>query len=287
MIKSVTVYQKQDKSDAFTMVLKEPTNVTESDGLVIDKIDGLGPVKADINTTEMVVDGDLFNTARIGKRNIVLDLIFYSESGTGIEDVRQETYRLFPMKRQVYIEIETDNRTLRSRGYVEENDPEIFSNMSKTQISLICPDPKMYELTDQSTELDINDETEIEYKGEVEVGGYLTLTIGSAVTAPVHDGVPAFTISFANPDGEAQSIDIFTPNDGFEAGDVITICTISGQKSVIWTDTADADHNVLNLINQNPDWFVVKPGINSVRVTDSNSALTSATFVNNICYEGV
>lgn len=287
MIKSVTVYQKQDKSDAFTMVLKEPTNVTESDGLVIDKIDGLGPVKADINTTEMVVDGDLFNTARIGKRNIVLDLIFYSESGTGIEDVRQETYRLFPMKRQVYIEIETDNRTLRSRGYVEENDPEIFSNMSKTQISLICPDPKMYELTDQSTELSINDETEIEYEGEVEVGGYLTLTIGSAVTAPVHDGVPAFTISFANPDGEAQSIDIFTPNDGFEAGDVITICTISGQKSVIWTDTADADHNVLNLINQNPDWFVVKPGINSVRVTDSNSALTSATFDNNICYEGV
>lgn len=287
MIKSVTVYQKQDKSDAFTMVLKEPTNVTESDGLVIDKIDGLGPVKADINTTEMAIDGDLFNTARIGKRNIVLDLIFYSESGTGIEDVRQATYRLFPMKRLVYIEIETDNRTLRSQGYVEENEPEIFSNMSKTQISLICPDPKMYELTDQSTELNINDETELEYEGEVEVGGYLTLTIGSAVTAPVHDGVPAFTISFANPDGEAQSIDIFTPNDGFEAGDVITICTISGQKSVIWTDTADADHNALNLINQNPDWFVVKPGINSVRVTDSNSALTSATFDNNICYEGV
>lgn len=287
MIKSVTVYQKQDKSDAFTMVLKEPTNVTESDGLVIDKIDGLGPVKADINTTEMVVDGDLFNTARIGKRNIVIDLIFYSESGNGIEDVRQETYRLFPMKRLVYFEIETDNRTLRTKGYVEENDPEIFSNTSKTQISLICPDPKMYELVDQSTELDINDETEIEYEGEVEVGGYLTLTIGSAVTAPVHDGVPAFTISFANPDGEAQSIDIFTPNDGFEAGDVITICTISGQKSVTWTDTADADYNVLNLINQNPDWFKLKPGINSVRVTDSNSALTSATFDNNICYEGV
>lgn len=287
MIKSVTVYQKQDKSDAFTMVLKEPTNVTESDGLVIDKIDGLGPVKADINTTEMVVDGDLFNTARIGKRNIVIDLIFYSESGNGIEDVRQETYRLFPMKKLVYFEIETDNRTLRTKGYVEENDPEIFSNTSKTQISLICPDPKMYELIDQSTELDINDETEIEYEGEVEVGGYLTLTVGSAVTAPVHDGVPAFTISFANPDGDAQSIDIFTPNDGFEAGDVITICTISGQKSVTWTDTADADHNVLNLINQNPDWFVVKSGINSVRVTDSNSALTSATFDNNICYEGV
>lgn len=287
MIKSITVYQKQDRSDTFTMVLTDPTNVTNKTGFVIDKIDGLGPVEADINTTEMVIDGDLFNTARIGKRNIVLDLIFYSETGTGIEDVRQRSYQLFPIKKLVCIEIETDNHILKTQGYVEKNEPEIFSNMSKTQVSLICPDPKMYDLVHTHTVLDINDETEIEYEGEVEVGGYLTLEIGASVTAPVHEGVPAFTIAFVNPDGDAQSIDIYTPNDGFENGDVLTICTITGQKSVIWTDTADADHNALNLINQNPDWFVIKPGVNSVRVTDSNSALTSAAFDNDICYEGV
>ncbi|MBO7448732.1 MAG: phage tail family protein [Clostridiales bacterium] len=287
MIKKVTVYQKQDRSDAFTMVLTSPTNVTNKTGFVIDKIDGLGPVEADINTTEMVVDGDLFNSARIGKRNIVMDLIFYSETGTGIEEVRQYSYRLFPIKKMIYIEVETDNRTLWTQGYIEKNEPNIFSDESATQVSIICPDPKWYELLNQETTLDINDEIEIDYDGEVEVGGYLTLTIDNDITAPVHDGVPAFTVSFANEDGTAQSIDIYTPNEGFIQGDVLTICTITGQKSCVWTDTADADHNALNLLNQNPDWFSLKSGINTVRVTDSNSALASAEFINPVCYEGV
>ena len=287
MIKKVTVYQKQDRSDAFTMVLTSPTNVTNKTGFAIDKIDGLGPVEADINTTEMVVDGNLFNSARIGERNIVLSLIFYSETGTGVEEVRQRSYQLFPTKRLVWIEVETDYRTIRTQGYVEKNEPDIFSDESKTQVSIICPDPKWYDLENTTTELDINDETEIEYTGEVEVGGVLTLTIGSDIVAPVHDGVPAFTISFANPDGDAQSIDIYTPNEGFTTGDVLTISTIPGEKSCIWTDTADADHNALNLLNQNPDWFKLKPGINSVRVTDTNDAIETVTFYNDICYEGV
>ena len=287
MIKKVTVYQKQDQSDAFTMVLTSPTNVSNATGFVIDKIDGLGPVEADINTTEMVVDGDLFNSARVGKRNIVMDLAFYSETGTGIEEVRQKSYKLFPMKKQVYIEIETDNHTLKTKGYVEKNEPDIFSQESATQVSIICPDPKWYGLLNQETELDINNEVEIEYTGEVEVGGYLTLTIGSSVVAPVSGGIPAFTVSFTNEDGTAKSIDIYTPNGGFVAGDILTICTLTGEKSCIWTDTADADNNALNLINQNPDWFTVKSGVNTVRVTDSNSALESAIFVNPVCYEGV
>jgi len=287
MIKKVTVYQKQDRSDAFTMVLTSPANVSAETGFAIDSIDGLGPVEAEINTTEMVVDGDQFNSARIGKRNIVMNLQFYSETGTGIEEVRQRSYKLFPTKKSIYVEVETDNRTLWTQGYVEKNAPDIFVEESITQVSIICPDPKWYALIKQTTELDINDETEIEYLGEVEVGGVLTIEIGSAVSAPVHDGVPAFTVAFANPDGDAQSIDIYTPNDGFEAGDVLTICTIVGEKSVVWTDTADADHNSFNLINQNPDWFKLKPGTNSVRVTDSNNAISSIDFVNSVCYEGV
>lgn len=287
MIKKVTVYQKQDRSDAFTMVLTSPTNVTNKTGFVIDKIDGLGPVEADINTTEMVVDGNLYNSARIGERNIVLSLIFYSETGTGVEEVRQRSYQLFPTKRLVWIEVETDYRTIRTQGYVEKNEADIFSDESKTQVSIICPDPKWYDLLHTTTELDINDETEIEYTGEVEVGGVLTLTIGSDIVAPVHDGIPAFTISFANPDGDAQSIDIYTPNEGFTAGDILTITTIPGEKSCIWTDTADADHITLNLLNQNPDWFKLKPGINSVRVTDTNNAIETVIFSNDTCYEGV
>jgi hypothetical protein len=288
MIKKVTVFKKSDKSDAFTMVLNNPTNVTDSTGFVVDNIDGLGPVDAEINTTEMVVDGDLFNSARIGKRNIVIDLIFYSETGTGIEEVRQFSYSLFPIKRSVYIEIETDNRKLWTQGYVEKNEPSIFSNTEGNQVSLICPDPKWYDSENIIDEdLDLNDEITIEYDGEVEVGGLLELTVGSAITKPVSAGIPAFTISCANSDGEAQLINIYTPNTGFAVGDVIKINSVKGNKSCIYTDTADADHNALNLLNQNPDWIKLTSGENAIRVTDSFSALTSATYTSKICYEGV
>lgn len=288
MIKKVTVYQKPDKSDAFTMVLTSPTNVSNKTGFVIGKIDGLGPVEADINTTEMVVDGDQFNSARIGKRNIVLELIFYSETGTGIEEVRQKSYKLFPTKKQVYIEVETDNHTLWTKGYVEKNEPDIFSDMCKTQVSIICPDPNMYDTSGaQVTLLLPNDEVSMEYEGDVEIGGYLTLVVGSEVTAPVSEGVPAFTISCVNESGDAKSIQVFTPTDGFVQGDMIRICSITGNKSCIWTDTAEADNNALNLLNQNPDWITVQSGLNNIRVDDPNSALEDGYFENLISYEGV
>lgn len=288
MIKKVTVFHNPDKSDAFTMVLTDPTNVTDETGFAINNIEGLGPVEADINTTEMVVDGDLFNSARVGKRNIVFELEFYSESGSGIESTRQYSYQLFPIKKMVYIEIETDNRTVWTKGYVEKNEPLIFSDKSGSQVSIICPDPKWYDSDgDMSTQIIPNTSTTIEYDGEVETGGTLNMIIGSDVEAPVYAGTPAFTITCANSDGDAQLIEVFTPNEGFHQGDVISIKSITGDKGCIWTDTADADHNALNLISQNPNWIVFKPGLNTIMVTDPNSAIEEAVFVNPICYEGV
>lgn len=288
MIKKVTVFQKSDKSDAFTMVLTDPTNVSDATGFAIDKIDGLGPVEAEINTTEMVVDGDLFNSARIGKRNIVMDLIFYSETGTGVEEVRHRSYQIFPTKKNVYVEVETDYRKVWTQGNVEKNEPEIFSETEGNQVSIICPDPKWYDSDNIIDEaLTINDETSIEYTGEVEVGGYLELTVGTAIVKPVSGGQPAFTISCANPDGSAQLLNVFTPVDGFEVGDVIKINSITGKKSCIYTDSADADHNALNLLNQDPDWIKLTPGVNNIRVTDNDLALSSARYLSRICYEGV
>lgn len=288
MIKKVTVFKKSDKSDAFTMVLTSPINVSVDSGFMIDKIDGLGPVDAEINTSEMVIDGDHFNSARIGKRNIVLNLLFYSESGNGIEEVRQFSYRLFPIKKNVYIEIETDNRKVWTQGYVEKNEPDIFKEMEGNQVSLICPDPKWYDSENIIEEsLTLNAETNVDYAGELSVGGYLELTVGTAITKPVSERVPAFTVSCANSNGDAQLIDIYTPISGFEAGDVIKINSVPGNKDCIYTDTADADHKALNLLNQNPDWIKLEYGRNNIRVTDSFSALSSATFTSRICYEGV
>lgn len=119
-------------------------NSSYSSGFNIRQIDGLGPVKANIVTTKNVTsDGDIYNSARADKRNIVLTLGFDIRTNLGlnmIEDVRHKSYQFFPLKSLVKINIETDKRTLYTYGYVESNEPNIFSNDETAQISVICPD---------------------------------------------------------------------------------------------------------------------------------------------------
>lgn len=116
---------------------------SENSGFNIRSIDGLGPVKANINTTKNVLyDGDIYNNARADKRNIVIELGFVITPEIGlktIEDCRLKAYKYFPLKKRLRFIVETDNRTLYADGYVESNEPNIFSEDETTRISIVCP----------------------------------------------------------------------------------------------------------------------------------------------------
>ena len=103
MIQSVTV--TNPKGESLKLVLRDP----ESSGLIIQEISGLGPSKANINSTELAtMDGSIFASARATERNIVLTLILLPIPS--IETVRQKTYSFFPIKKAVTLLVETDNR---------------------------------------------------------------------------------------------------------------------------------------------------------------------------------
>lgn len=98
----------------------------EESGFIIKSVTGLGPGKANINTTEIATnDGSLFNSSRMPSRNIVISLAYMWKDS--IEDVRQLSYKYFPIKKKLTMLIETDNRQAEIEGYVESNDPTIFS----------------------------------------------------------------------------------------------------------------------------------------------------------------
>lgn len=137
MIKSVTVINHLNEK--LKLELMRP----EKSGFAVTKIEGLGPVKADIHTVEVSSrDGSSYNSARANQRNIVVYLKFLFQNS--IEDVRHKSYRYFPVKKPITLIFETDNRTLGIDGYVEANDPDIFSNSEGAQISIICPNPYFY-----------------------------------------------------------------------------------------------------------------------------------------------
>ena len=137
MIKSITVTNYL--GDSLKLELENP----EKSGFLVGSVSGLGAGTATINTTEMATsDGAMYNSAKIPSRNIVLTLMFLWKET--IEETRHLSYKYFPLKKPVTLLVETDDRLAEIEGYVETNDPTIFSSAEGSDISIICPDPYFY-----------------------------------------------------------------------------------------------------------------------------------------------
>lgn len=146
MIKSVTVTNHLGES--LILELTRP----DLSGFIVKEIDGLGPVKADINTTKRAtMDGAVYNSASAGQRDITFQLQFYTTGIESIEDIRHRSYKYFPLKKQVTIRVETDNRISETVGYIESNEPNIFSNQEGCTVVVVCPDPYFYSTNTNET----------------------------------------------------------------------------------------------------------------------------------------
>lgn len=285
----------------------------EVSGFLIKSITGLGPAKANVNTTEVSTnDGSLFNSARLSQRNIVLDLVFINTVyGESIEDLRQKSYKYFPLKKSVELTIETDNRYVKTTGYVESNEPNIFSSQEGTQISIICPDPYFYSAVEDGNnvtnfysidpmfefpfsnesldepllvfgEIQIKTEGVITYHGDSEIG----------VMIYIHAIGPATNINIYNTETRevmrinTEKISSLT-GKGIVASDDIVINTAKGEKSITLIREG-VSYNILNCLDKNTDWFTLAKGDNIFAFT-ADSGVTNLQFrvENKVIYEGV
>jgi hypothetical protein len=112
---------------------------------VITKIEGHGPVGADINLTQFATnDGAMYNSARVGERTLSLTLAVVAQPGKTIEHARQWIYKTYAVKNRVEMAFVTDTGTYIMRGYVEKCEPDIFEKITKVKITIVCPDPYFY-----------------------------------------------------------------------------------------------------------------------------------------------
>lgn len=295
--------------DRIRLELGKPENT----GFLIKSITGLGPVKANVNTTEVATnDGSMFNSARLSQRNIVIQMVFVNSIyGEDIEAIRQKSYKYFPIKKNVELVIETDNRYVRTTGYIESNEPDIFSKQEGTQISIICPDPYFYSASEDGDnvtdfysidpmfefpfsnesltepllvfgEIQIKTEGVITYSGDSEIG----------VMIYIHAIGPAEHINIYNTETrEVMTIDTVKleklTGRGLIAGDDIIINTLKGEKSITLVRSG-VSYNILNCLDKNTDWFTLVKGDNIFAFT-SDSGVTNLQFriENKVIYEGV
>lgn len=285
----------------------------ENTGFLVKSITGLGPVKANVNTTEVATnDGSMFNSARLSQRNIVIQLAFvHSIYGEDIEEIRQKSYKYFPIKKNVELIIETDNRYVRTIGYIESNEPDIFSKQEGTQISIICPDPYFYSASEDGNnvtdfysidpvfefpfsneslsepllifgEIQIKTEGVITYHGDSEIGVMIYIhAIGPATNINIYNTETREVMSINTTKLEALT------GKGIVASDDIIINTLKGEKSITLVREGKS-YNILNCLDKNTDWFTLVKGDNIFAFT-AESGVTNLQFriENKVIYEGV
>lgn len=278
MIKKVTVTNYLGES--LTLELKGPWK----NGIIVKKIEGLGPVKADINSTTVSSgDGSRFNSARVGNRNIVFTFLFL-EVPT-IEDVRQKTYKYFPVKKPVKLLFETDNRKCQIEGYVESNEPDIFNSQESSQVSIICTNPYFLSaenggtnvvtfygsepafefpfsnesLTEPKIEfgiLKIRQEEIVYYDGDAEVGITIHMhALGEVRQITIYNTGTRETMKL-----DTDKVSTIT-GSGIIAGDDITISTLRGDKYISLLRNGKT-YNILNALGRDVDWFQLSKGDN-------------------------
>lgn len=112
---------------------------------VITKIEGHGPVGADINLTQFATaDGAMYNSARVGERALSLTLAVVAQPGKTIEHARRWIYKTYAVKNHVTMVFTTDTGTYIMTGYVEKCEPDIFDKITKVKITIVCPNPYFY-----------------------------------------------------------------------------------------------------------------------------------------------
>jgi hypothetical protein len=279
----------------------------EKSGLAVLEVSGIGPPKADINLTEILsIAGSAYNSARVLYRNVIFKLRFLEHPT--IEDTRLLAYKHFPIQQPVTLSFRTDRRDCTIVGYIEQNDPNIFSNEEGTVVSVICPNPYFVSKEKQQTMFSGNaknfsfpfsnesltqklisfgavfqNETAlIVYEGDATVGVMINVHIlGNVTNLKIYNST---TRDLMMIDSAKLSVMV---GSGLQEGDDLEINTNKGFKSVVLIREG-VRHNIINTLGQSITWLSIIPGDNIIGYTaDVNPQFVQMSITNNILFDGV
>ena len=279
-------------------------------GFFVAGITGLGPPKADINTTRKAgSDGSVHNSSKVESRNIVITLIYYTdnENRNSVEDLRHLTYKYFPIKKNITLYFRTDTRRASITGYVESNEIGFFTNMEGSQISIICNDPWFTSEDSGVTNLKLSTVEplfefpvsfvpyggtiefskkktivtgKIPYYGDIETGFTMRIKCMSAtgnITVSNMDTLESLVV-------DSSVINKLT-NSPLKAGDIIEITTHTGRKTARLFRN-NVYKNAIAAITKNSTWLKLYSGDNNLSA-QSQSGRVEVSLDLVVLYEGI
>lgn len=261
--------------------------------VVITRIDGLNPPQASIMMSGVAGhDGSRFNSSKVAQRNIVITLRIIKD----VERMRILLYKYFRIKQWCKIYYSNDSRDVFCEGYVEAFENDRFALSNSVQISIICPSPWFKEIdeivfnmsqvlnafefpfsiSEAGTEFSVlsdNIITTVVNSGDVTTGLLMELTATSEVVKPRIYNIDT---------REMIGLD-FT----MEAGDVIRLSTVTGEKYVKLIRNG-VERNIINNLMDSPAWLQTPVGeSNFTYDCTSGREFFSVKFIGRNLFEGV
>lgn len=274
MLTSLEIFKAPVTEDSVPIhfpFIGDPVGEASVQSLVIRGIDGIGPAKATITTAQIgSFDGENYVGSNTGKRNIILKIGLNPDwADQSMAGLRQQLYRYLMPKRKVKLRFTSAYLpVVEIDGYVEDFEPNIFSQDPEMVVSIICPRSEFVAV--ESTVIEgfvvedgSYDRVTIEYPGTVETG--IELKVFANVEVPTYSD--ALRIIFDNEDDPEKIFQLYeftipptryfhlnsTPGSKFVRDVLISSLTYT---SLLWRVREDS-----------PDWPVLKPGTNQFAVT--------------------
>ncbi len=257
-----TVEVRNSAGELLSLSMENVTN-----GLYIEDIDGLGPVKASIASSQSATSpGGNYQSSRREMRNILLKLGL--EPDYSIEDVqalRERVYNYFMSDEPVKLRfIDSLPRTVDIEGRVETCEPDIFAKEPTMNISILCFKPDFVNTTTLTLEGEtVNDteETLVAYPGTAKTGVDFTIHIDRTVSE--------ITIYHRAPDDTIKTFEISAP---LELGDIVTVGSNNNNKYVRLNRLGTVS-SLMYARGSNSDWIQLSKGANYIRVYITGAAI--------------
>lgn len=230
------------------------------DGIVVNSIEGLGPVKATLVSSSFAgQDGAQHHSSRREARTIKFDLGFEADYiNDTVQDLRDRVYSfLMPMSEVKLRFYQHDGFRQDIVGVVETCEPPMFSEEPKVEATLMCFKPDFLDPVPKVVKGFTGEDltaADIQYDGTVDTGIEFKITPNRPVGS--------FTIYHVAGDGILRQLDYTLP---LLASDELTITTVRGAKSAI-LKRAGTVESVVYGVSPQSKWIEFSNGMNEVRV---------------------
>lgn len=202
----------------------EIENAKPDDSIILDRIEGLDPPDIDLFVGDYARDGGFYSGRRVGKRNPVFYFTLnpnYSQGET-VSGLRELLYRAFidplVVGDAVRVELQDTSRPTRYfTGYAEKIESAIFAKETEMVVSMLCPNPYLYDTTESIVNSGGASTVPFEYSGTAETGLEIKVDMSA--------GSDALTL-------QLNDIWFMTLNYTFLGGDTVYINTRRGERKI-------------------------------------------------------